>query len=59
MKEAAAPKAGLAKGATEEAAPEPRVCPFCRQQIDEAATRCPIARASSPATATTQKGRWM
>lgn len=41
IKEAAAPKAGLAKGATEDAAPEPRVCPFCRQQIDEAATRCP------------------
>ena len=46
IKEAAAPKAGLAKGATEEAAPEPRVCPFCRQQIDEAATRCPHCTSS-------------
>lgn len=42
LKELAAEKAGLAKKAEEEeAAPAPRVCPFCKQQIADDATRCP------------------
>ncbi len=30
-----------AEKAEEDAAPEPRVCPFCKQQIADDATRCP------------------
>lgn len=41
LKNLAAEKAGLAKKAEEDAAPEPRVCPFCKQQIADNATRCP------------------
>ena len=41
LKEVAAEKAGLAKKAEEDAAPAPRVCPFCKQPIADDATRCP------------------
>lgn len=41
LKDLAAEKAGLAKKAEEEAEPEPRVCPYCKQQIADDATRCP------------------
>ena len=41
LKNAAAEKAGLAKKAEEEAAPEPRKCPYCLQEIADDATRCP------------------
>ncbi|MBM6779823.1 large conductance mechanosensitive channel protein MscL [Collinsella tanakaei] len=41
LKEKAIEKAGLAKKAEEEAAPEPRKCPFCLQEIADDATRCP------------------
>ena len=41
LKELAAKKAGLAKKAEEEAAPEPRKCPYCQQEIADDATRCP------------------
>ena len=40
LKEKAIEKAGLAKKA-EEAAPEPRKCPYCQQEIADDATRCP------------------
>ena len=39
LKELAAKKAGLAKEAEEK--PEPRTCPFCKQEIADDATRCP------------------
>lgn len=41
LKELAAEKAGLAKKAEEEAAPAPRICPFCMGEIADGATRCP------------------
>ena len=41
IKNLAAEKAGLAKKAEEEAAPEPRTCPYCKQEIADDATRCP------------------
>ena len=41
LKEMAIKKAGLAKQAEEEAAPAPRTCPFCKQEIADDATRCP------------------
>ena len=41
MKEKAAHKVGLVKDEGEEEAPAPRLCPFCRQEIPEDATRCP------------------
>ena len=41
LKNLAAAKAGLAKKAEEEAAPEPRTCPYCKQEIADDATRCP------------------
>ena len=41
LKNLAATKAGLAKKAEEEAAPEPRTCPYCKQEIADDATRCP------------------
>lgn len=41
LKEKAIEKAGLAKKAEEEAAPEPRKCPYCQQEIADDATRCP------------------
>lgn len=41
MKEKAAQKVGLVKEEEEQAAPAPRLCPFCRQEIPEDATRCP------------------
>ena len=41
LKELAAEKAGLLKKEEEEAAPEPRTCPFCKQEIADDATRCP------------------
>ena len=41
LKNLAAEKAGLAKKAEEEAAPEPRTCPYCKQEIADDATRCP------------------
>ncbi len=41
LKEAALAKAGLAKEAEAEAAPEPRTCPYCKQEIADDATRCP------------------
>ena len=40
MKELAAKKAGLAKD-PEPAAPAPRTCPYCLQEIANEATRCP------------------
>ena len=39
--EARAAEIEAAKKAEEDAAPEPRVCPFCKQQIADDATRCP------------------
>ena len=41
MKEKAAHKVGLVKDEEEEKAPAPRLCPYCRQEIPEDATRCP------------------
>ncbi len=41
LKEKAIEKAGLAKKSEEEAAPEPRKCPYCLQEIADDATRCP------------------
>ncbi len=41
LKEAAAAKTGLAKSAPEDAAPAPRTCPYCHQEIADVATRCP------------------
>ena len=41
LKNLAAEKAGLAKKAEEESAPEPRACPYCKQEIADDATRCP------------------
>lgn len=41
LKDLATEKAGLAKKAEEEAAPEPRTCPYCKQEIADDATRCP------------------
>ena len=41
LKEAAAAKTGLAKSAPEDAAPAPRTCPYCHQEIADDATRCP------------------
>ena len=41
LKDLAARKAGLAKQAAEGNAPEPRTCPYCRQEISDDATRCP------------------
>lgn len=41
LKDLAARKAGLAKQAAEDSAPEPRTCPYCRQKIADDATRCP------------------
>ena len=41
LKNLAAEKAGLAKKAEEDAAPEPRTCPYCKQEIADDATRCP------------------
>lgn len=41
LKELAAQKVGLANGESEEPAPEPRTCPFCKQEIADDATRCP------------------
>lgn len=41
LKDLAARKAGLAKQAAEDNAPEPRTCPYCRQKIADDATRCP------------------
>lgn len=41
LKNLAAEKAGLAKKAEEEDAPEPRTCPYCKQEIADDATRCP------------------
>ena len=41
LKDLAAEKAGLLKKEEEEAAPEPRTCPFCKQEIADDATRCP------------------
>lgn len=38
---AAAIKAGLAEEKGGEAVPKPRVCPYCKQEIDHNATRCP------------------
>lgn len=38
---AAAVKAGLAAKEKQEAAPQPRLCPYCKQEIDQEATRCP------------------
>lgn len=38
---AAAIKAGLAEEKDGDAAPKPRVCPYCKQEIDRSATRCP------------------
>lgn len=41
LKELAIEKAGI-KAAEEAAAePQPRLCPYCKSEIDEAATRCP------------------
>ena len=41
LKNLAAEKAGLAKKTEEESAPEPRTCPYCKQEIADDATRCP------------------
>lgn len=41
LKELAVKKAGLAGAAEDNAAPEPRTCPYCKQEIAEDATRCP------------------
>ena len=41
LKDLAAEKAGLLKKEEEEAAPAPRTCPFCKQEIADDATRCP------------------
>lgn len=41
IKEIAAEKAGLAKAEAETAAAAPRVCPFCKSEIADDATRCP------------------
>ncbi|WP_102337597.1 large conductance mechanosensitive channel protein MscL [Collinsella provencensis] len=41
IKERAAEKVGLAKAAEEAAKPAPRVCPFCKSEIADDATRCP------------------
>lgn len=38
---AAAIKAGLAEEKDGEAVSKPRVCPYCKQEIDHNATRCP------------------
>lgn len=38
---AAALKAGIAKEDEDKAKPEPRACPYCKQEIDQGATRCP------------------
>ena len=40
-KDAAMKKAGLEKEKEEEAVPEPRKCPYCKQEIPDDATRCP------------------
>ncbi len=32
---------GIGKDGEEEAAPEPRTCPYCKQEIADDATRCP------------------
>ena len=41
MKEKAAQKVGLVKDEAKEEPPAPRLCPYCRQEIPEDATRCP------------------
>lgn len=41
LKELAAEKAGLKKAEEEAAAPAPRTCPYCKQEIADDATRCP------------------
>lgn len=41
VKELAAKKAGLAKETEEAPAPSPRLCPYCKQEIADDATRCP------------------
>lgn len=41
VKEVAARKTGLEKLAAEKAAPQPRTCPYCKQEIPDGATRCP------------------
>lgn len=38
------------------AAPTPRVCPFCRQTVDDAATRCPHCTSELPAPEPTPQG---
>lgn len=38
---AAALKAGLTKEKDDEAEAKPRLCPYCKQVIDQGATRCP------------------
>ena len=41
LKDLAAEKAGLARAEAEAAAPAPRTCPYCKQEIADDATRCP------------------
>lgn len=41
MGDLAAERAGLPTNQGREAAPEPRTCPYCRQEIADEATRCP------------------
>lgn len=41
MKDKAAHKVGLVKDEAKEEPPAPRLCPYCRQEIPEDATRCP------------------
>ena len=41
MKDKAAQKVGLVKDEAKEEPPAPRLCPYCRQEIPEDATRCP------------------
>lgn len=41
LKEAAEEKLGIEKAKEEEEAPAPHVCPYCKQELAEGATRCP------------------
>ena len=55
LKELAAERAGLAKLAEEEAEPEPRTCPYCKQEIADDATRCPHCTAKLEGYANAQE----